>query len=222
MTMAPRRADLASLLRAREKQRDALYRVARGYRRERLRGQHARYSLTDVPWETARPNLGPCAPKYMVIGDTPTGYEELHRRPFVHPAGMVLRQLMGATNHMTLSNTWLTYMVKYRIERGSVQPTEDELTAFKPWLRAEWVAIGRPQFVFTVGPHVTKAVMGRTYNPQDRYGLPVQRHSQHEPHTPVWVFPTCPTALGLHDPQWREGIEDDWSQVGRWLDENHP
>jgi uracil-DNA glycosylase family 4 len=165
-------------------------------------------------------------PRVMIIGEAPGAQEEMHQRPFIGPAGYVLRQLMdsvglSADSSNTVpedgwsANCWLTNVVKFRPPRNRT-PTEQEIITARPWLRAEWNAIGRPTIIVPVGKVPLRAVTGKWQSILACAGrLHKVRSTKSGLEFAVW--PMIHPAFGLRTPQAQDLIERDWEKFGEWL-----
>lgn len=168
-------------------------------------------------------------PKVFVVGEAPGATEEIKRRPFVGRAGAVLRQLMDIASLYAhhgagtddVPNCWLTNVVKFRPPRNRT-PTWTELKAARPFLRAEWQAVGCPRVIVPVGGSALRAITGRKH-------ISIIRHSgwMHEEVSrvdgkPLYVWPMLHPSYGLREPAMRSIVEKDWTNFGRWLDETYP
>lgn len=164
-------------------------------------------------------------PIAMVIGEAPGAIECAKSRPFVGPAGIVLRQLMAvaglkaAPAHVFRdgpSNCWLTNVVKYRPLRNRT-PSIEEIRDSRPYLRAEWVAIGSPDIIITVGATALTAVTGRQQSIMAKAGQMWSHYdSEREPSTMVF-WPMLHPAFGLRNEHVRPVMEQHWLRLGEWL-----
>jgi len=85
----------------------------------------------------------------MLIGEAPGGVEESTGRPFVGPAGKLLRKLMteaGITSDFAITN-----MVRHRPPQNRT-PTPEEITGCAPWLKLEIQLVAPDVLVLLGGP----------------------------------------------------------------------
>lgn len=173
-------------------------------------------------------------PIAMLIGEAPGAYEAVRKRPFVGPAGIVLRQLMsiaglyatGVANKTDwaatewLPNCWLTNVVKYRPLRNRT-PSLEEIKDSRAYLTAEWRAIGSPDIVITIGATALTAITGRQQSVVAKAGQMFSNYkSEREPQAIV-VWPMIHPAFALRNERIRPIVESHWNKLGEWL-ENRP
>lgn len=173
-------------------------------------------------------------PQAFIIGEAPGAQEELRRRPFVGPAGMVLRQLMDFAGFSTEdvyedgrdspptagANCWLTNVVKFRPPRNRT-PTPLEIKAARPWLRREWQAVGRPRLIIPVGAVALHAVLGRKVSILKVSGKPQEHVSRSMAPQQLWVYPMIHPSYGLRNEAIRPLLEKDWERLGEWRENSH-
>lgn len=195
---------------------------------------------TDTAFEHLRTKGNPLIegeggnPIALIIGEAPGAIEVVKKRPFVGPAGYVLRQLMAhAGLHATgiggksdwvatewNPNCWLTNVVKWRPPSNRT-PTIEEIKAARPHLRAEWVAIGKPDIIITVGSPALTAVTGRQQSILARAGQMFSHFdSEREPQSIVF-WPMIHPAFALRNEHIRPTVESHWDRLRVWL-ANHP
>jgi uracil-DNA glycosylase len=174
-------------------------------------------------------------PIALIIGEAPGAIEVVKRRPFVGPSGYVLRQLMAhAGLHATgiggksdwvatewNPNCWLTNVVKYRPSLSNRTPTLEELMNARRALRQEWVAIGKPDIIITVGSPALTAVVGRKSSILKRAGqMWTNQDSTRDPEI-MTFWPMIHPSFGLRNEHIRDTIESHWDRLRQWL-ANHP
>jgi len=91
---------------------------------------------------------GPMPCRLMMIGEAPGEDEARMRRPFVGRSGRLLDELMKDAGILR-RQTYITNVVKYR-PSGNRNPTDGEIEAFKPLLRAEIKAVD-PKVICLIG-----------------------------------------------------------------------
>jgi uracil-DNA glycosylase family protein len=112
----------------------------------------------------AVPGEGPHHAPLMLVGEQPGDEEDRAGRPFVGPAGRLLRLLLDEAG-IDPAATFLTNAVKhFRFEfRGRRRlhktPSQRELEACNMWLRKEIERV-RPQVIVTLGTTALRAVIG--------------------------------------------------------------
>ena len=166
-------------------------------------------------------------PIAFIIGEAPGAQEVIKRRPFVGPAGRVQRSLTAIAGlHAEYGahpighplagnpNCWLTNVVKFRPSRNR-KPYHAEIVAARPYLRREWLAVGSPRVIVTVGGTALSAVLGRQCSILRVVGEP-QMHIGRDGQEMV-LWPMLHPAFGLRVPDVRKLIEHDWARLAAWM-----
>lgn len=110
---------------------------------------------------------GPPRAKVMMIGEAPGNDEDLAGRPFVGPAGRLLRELL-AESGFDEAEIYLTNAVKHfkwqprGDRRLHVTPSYREVTACKPWLQKELEAV-QPRVVVCLGAIAAQSLLGSDF-----------------------------------------------------------
>lgn len=181
-------------------------------------------------WRSAFPELSTTYvpgegdnPEAFIIGEAPGAQEEIHQRPFVGSAGIVLRQLMEIADlyseHRSLEtgapNCWLTNVVKFRPPKNR-NPTPSEVKAARPWLMKEWEAVGSPKLIIPVGGIALKAVTGRQHISILRAAG--KNHDYLSAYTGqiLHIWPMVHPSFGLRNPAVQPLLEKDWEALGAW------
>ena len=111
------------------------------------------------------PGEGPRRARAMLVGEQPGEEEDLQGKPFVGPAGRLLRRAMAEAN-LSAEDTYVTNAVKHfsweprgkrRIHKT---PAQREIAACHDWLDAELTAV-KPVVIVTLGATALVAVLGR-------------------------------------------------------------
>jgi DNA polymerase len=103
--------------------------------------------------------------KVVIVGEQPGDKEDLAGKPFVGPAGGVLRKAMEEAG-LDIDSTYVTNAVKhFKFEpRGKrrihSKPGTKEIKACYPWLKRELELI-HPKFVLVLGSTAVTAVFGK-------------------------------------------------------------
>lgn len=167
-------------------------------------------------------------PRVMLIGEAPGAQEEIEGRPFVGPAGQILRQLMGFAELYTEKqgpigsrtaqpNCWLTNVVKFRPPRNR-NPFPSEIGACRWWLHHEWIAIDCPRIIVAVGGIALSAIRGRQQGILNQSGRCYGFTSNHNGRQ-MWLWPMIHPSYGLRNKGTgiQELIEADWEKLATWL-----
>lgn len=117
---------------------------------------------------------GPADAALMIVGEQPGDSEDLAGRPFVGPAGQLLRGAMAQAG-VPPDRVWLTNAVKHfkftpRGKRRMHQsPDRPEIEACRWWLGLE-LALVRPRLTLALGASAALALTGQTGRISDRLG----------------------------------------------------
>lgn len=161
-------------------------------------------------------------PEVFIIGEAPGGQEEVHRRPFVGPAGIAMRDLMAIAELYSAytpeggePNCWLTNVVKFRPPRNRT-PTLPEIKAARPWLRAEWEAVGKPRVIVLVGGTALHAVTGKQQSILIAAGKLHKYRSREGIDLCIW--PMVHPSYGIRGgPSVQAILEKDWETFAAWM-----
>ncbi len=108
---------------------------------------------------------GPPHTRMMLVGEQPGHEEDVRGRPFVGPAGQLLRALLAEAG-IPESRVYITNAVKhFRFElRGKRRlhktPLQRHIAACNDWLERE-IASRQPKVIVTLGATALRAVFGR-------------------------------------------------------------
>jgi len=103
----------------------------------------------------------------MIVGEQPGDKEDIEGRPFVGPAGLLLRHALD-TIGIDVDRVYITNTVKhFKWEpRGKARihkkPSAREVEACAPWLMAEIAAV-RPEMVVCLGATAASALLGKDF-----------------------------------------------------------
>lgn len=110
---------------------------------------------------------GPARAKLVIVGEQPGDQEDLAGKPFVGPAGTLLRALMVEAG-LDPATVYLTNTVKHFkfMQRGKrrlhQRANATEQAACRPWLAAELLRI-RPNFVLALGAMAAQTLFGNGF-----------------------------------------------------------
>jgi DNA polymerase len=109
--------------------------------------------------------------RLMIIGEQPGDTEEHEGRPFVGPAGQLLRAALAEAG-IDLDRCWLTNAVKHfkftqptGKRRLHQNPSAREIDICRWWVESERLLV-RPQVVLALGASAARSVLGRTVSVQ--------------------------------------------------------
>lgn len=102
----------------------------------------------------------------MLVGEQPGDVEDRSGRPFVGPAGRLLRELLEEagldTHDLYVTNAVLFQRRASGKRRIHDKPNWSEVRACNPWVRLELEAV-RPEVVVCLGATGAQALHGRTH-----------------------------------------------------------
>jgi uracil-DNA glycosylase family 4 len=191
----------------------------------------------DPAFKSLMPSYVPGEGEYpiaFIIGEAPGAQDVIKRRPFVDAAGSVLRDLMATaglhvrhpwfTNDDPEANCWLTNVVKFRppMRNGTRRPTPEEVAAARPYLRQEWVAVGRPRIIIPIGGVAFRAVTGKPASILRAAGKLWPPIISNDDGAPLFVWPMVHPAFGLRTPEVQPLIEKDWETLAAWMAKHAP
>ncbi|HXO94279.1 MAG TPA: UdgX family uracil-DNA binding protein [Candidatus Acidoferrum sp.] len=110
---------------------------------------------------------GPAGAPIMLIGEVPGDQEDQQGKPFVGPAGTLLRAILNEAG-IDLNQVYLTNVVKHfkweprgkrRIHKT---PNASEIKACRSWLDAEIAAL-KPKVIVCLGATAAQALLGRGF-----------------------------------------------------------
>ena len=113
------------------------------------------------------PGAGASHAALMLVGEQPGDQEDLQGKPFVGPAGAVLRRAMDEIG-IDVKLVYVTNAVKHFkfVPRGKFRlhqnPRMNEINACKPWLLAEIDAV-KPAVILCLGASAAKSLLGGTF-----------------------------------------------------------
>jgi uracil-DNA glycosylase family 4 len=181
----------------------SLEQIESDYQEDELLAHMRRVFIKYVPGEGIVPS------RVMLVGEAPGKFENFHRRPFVGPAGKLLRELMSLAGLSIQTNSYITNVVKFRPvdeRKNNRTPTLKEIKASMPYLFREWESIGSPEIIVPIGTVAMHellpdnfsgiiSVAGNVYS-LDRYTVVPMVH-------PAYILRNEST-IDVYRNQWRE------------------
>ena len=155
--------------------------------------------------------------RLMLVGEQPGDVEDRAGRPFVGPAGTLLRELLAEAG-IAEEETYVTNAVKhFKWRQGGKRrihdkPNRAEVDACGHWLTLELAAV-RPRLVVCLGATAAQALLG----PSARVGalrgreLPLADGTE----TRVTIHPSAVLRAGEERAERREEVLADLAQVAR-------
>lgn len=117
---------------------------------------------------------GPSDAEIVLVGEQPGDVEDVVGRPFVGPAGKVLDEMLRQAG-IDRERVYVTNAVKHfkwtadGRRRLHKKPDSREITACRPWLKAELLAI-RPKILVCLGATAAQSLIGRDFRITRRRG----------------------------------------------------
>jgi DNA polymerase len=159
-----------------------------------LRDAASRCTACDICRDATQTVFGEGSPraKVVLVGEQPGDVEDTQGRPFVGPAGDILRRAMEEAG-ITREDVYMTNAVKHfkftRQGKRRIHQTArmSEVIACKPWLEAELDAI-RPKAIVLLGSTAAKSLLGGTVRiTRDAGKIAKTRYAEH---TVITVHPS--------------------------------
>jgi uracil-DNA glycosylase family 4 len=150
----------------------------------------------------AVPGDGPEDATIMFIGEGPGFHEDRLGQPFVGAAGNYLNELLEKIG-LKRDVVYITNVVKCR-PPGNRDPQPEEIEACRPYLDRQ-IELIRPRLVVTLGRfsmqrYFPNASISRIHGQPKRVGS-------------VIYYPMFHPAAALHQPRWRQIVEEDMLKI---------
>ncbi|MFN3455970.1 MAG: UdgX family uracil-DNA binding protein [Novosphingobium sp.] len=142
---------------------------------------------------------GPASAALMIVGEQPGDTEEEQGRPFIGPAGRLLRSHLEEAG-ISDEGTYVTNAVKHFkfVPRGKRRlhqnPTAKEIDVCRWWLDGER-ALVQPRLVLALGASAARSLLGKTVSVQKVRGQPHLLEDGSE----LWITTHPSYLLRLHD-----------------------
>jgi DNA polymerase len=154
------------------------------------------------------PGEGPENAVLMFIGEAPGFHEDKSGRPFVGAAGQFLEELLASIN-MTREQVYIANVIKCR-PPGNREPLPDEILACQSYLDRQ-VELIQPRVIVTLGRYS----MAR-YFPDAKISAV---HGKPRKIGGVLYYPMFHPAAALHQPKYRQTVEEDMARIPALLAE---
>lgn len=154
----------------------------------------------------AVPGAGPVDAQIMFIGEGPGFHEDRQGLPFVGAAGQLLDELLAGIGILR-SEVYITNVVKCRPPQNR-DPLPAEITACGTYLD-EQLALIKPRVVVTLGRYS----MARWFPNAKISAI----HGRAKSIGGVLYVPMLHPAAALHQPAWREQLEEDFRKLPVYL-----
>ncbi len=155
---------------------------------------------------SAVPGEGPEDAEILFVGEAPGWHEDRQGRPFVGAAGRYLEELLASIN-LTREQVYITNVLKSRPPNNR-DPRSEEIEACKPFLERQ-IALMKPKLVVTLGRFslmhfLPNAKISRV-------------HGQPRRVRDFLCYPMYHPAAALHQPKYRQAIEEDMRRIPQML-----
>ena len=154
----------------------------------------------------AVPGAGPVDAQIMLIGEGPGFHEDRQGLPFVGAAGQLLDELLAGIGILR-AEVYITNVVKCRPPQNR-DPLPAEITACGSYLD-EQLALIKPRVVITLG----RFSMARWFPNAKISAI----HGRAKSIGGVLYIPMLHPAAALHQPAWREQLEEDFRKIPVYL-----
>jgi uracil-DNA glycosylase len=154
------------------------------------------------------PGEGNTQAEIMLVGEGPGYHEDAQGRPFVGPAGKLLSDMLERAG-LKRDDVFITNIVKHR-PPGNRDPMPDEMAACTEYLERQIAEI-KPKLIATLGRHS----MGYFFGPNARI---TQVHATVRPWRDILVYACFHPAAALHQPKYREMLEQDFDGLPKALE----
>jgi DNA polymerase len=154
------------------------------------------------------PGEGNAHAEIMLVGEGPGFHEDAQGRPFVGPAGQLLSDMLARAG-LKREDVFITNIVKHR-PPGNRDPLPDEMEACTAYLERQIAEI-KPVMIATLGRHS----MGYFFGPNARI---TQVHATMRPWRDIMVYACFHPAAALHQPKYREMLEQDFDGLPKALE----
>ncbi len=144
------------------------------------------------------------------IGEAPGFHEDQQGRPFVGAAGQLLDKLTTAKLGISPSKVWVMNVLKCR-PPGNRDPLPEEIEACRPFLERQ-LELVRPRLVVTLGNFASRLLL------DTQTGITKLR-GRRFPFRDLTLIPTFHPAAALRGGNAARGIEEDFEEIARALQE---
>ncbi len=155
------------------------------------------------------PGEGNPQSEILFVGEGPGGTEDAQGKPFVGAAGRVLTQMIERAG-LKREDVFITNIVKHR-PPGNRDPLPDEKEACGEYLERQ-IALIKPVLIVTLGRHSMMTFFG----PNAKIS---QVHGSLKPWRDIMAYACFHPAAALHQPRFREALEQDFEGLPRALEE---
>ncbi len=146
------------------------------------------------------PGEGNAQTEILFVGEGPGQQEDIQGKPFVGAAGKLLTEMLDRAG-LKRDDVFITNIVKHR-PPGNRDPMPDEMEACTGYLERQ-ISLIDPRLIVTLGRHS----MGYFFGPNARI---TKIHGTAQPWRDKLVYACFHPAAALHQPKYREFLEQDF------------
>lgn len=154
------------------------------------------------------PGEGNPQSEILFVGEGPGFHEDAQGKPFVGPAGKLLSEMLARAG-LKREDVFITNIVKHR-PPGNRDPMPDEIEACSEYLERQIAEI-KPILIVTLGRHS----MMQFFGPSARI---TQVHATVRPWRDILAYACFHPAAALHQPKYREMLEQDFDELPKALE----
>jgi len=170
----------------------------------------------------AVPGEGDLDASVLFVGEAPGYWEDVKGLPFVGAAGKVLSALLAKIG-LPRERVFITNVVKCR-PLGNRAPRPNEVEACTSLYLNRQISIIQPKTVVTLGNYSTVYVLSKAgFETETTRGITQLRGRVYQARfmgLPVSVIPMFHPASVLHNPKYREALENDFELLKKQLQEH--
>ena len=144
----------------------------------------------------------------LFVGEGPGFHEDAQGRPFVGPAGKLLDEMLARAG-LKREDVFIANIVKHR-PPGNRDPMPDEIEACWGYLERQIAEI-KPVLIVTLGRHS----MMQFFGPDARI---TRVHATARPWRDIMAYACFHPAAALHQPKYREMLEQDFDGLPQALE----
>lgn len=153
----------------------------------------------------------------MLIGEAPGYWEDIKGNPFVGAAGKFLDTLL-AEAELSRQTVYITNILKCRPPRNR-SPQPEEIQKCTPYLDSQ-IKIIKPKIIVTLGNYATNYIFSKANIPfngiTQTHGKPYKTSILN---LSVKIFPTFHPAAALHNPKYRNLLQEDFQKLKQILNQ---
>jgi len=160
----------------------------------------------------AVPGEGNINASVMFVGEAPGYWEDVKGLPFVGAAGKILNTLFEKTK-LSREKVFITNVVKCRPPENR-DPKPNEIKTCTSLYLTRQIALIQPKIIVTLGRHSTAFILSKAgFETKTIEGITQLRGRVYQTRfldLPITVIPMFHPAAVLHNPKYRQALENDF------------